>query len=173
MQHLNIEIKARCDDLDAIRSILQDHDAECIGEDRQIDTYFCVAEGRLKLREGSIERSLIHYLRPDQAGPKPSTVTRYEPDAPGALKAVLSAALGIWVVVDKRREIYFIDNVKFHLDRVDGLGTFVEIEAIGQDTSADPEALHVQCQQYMERFGLSEDALVPASYSDLLHRSQR
>lgn len=172
MQHLNIEVKARCDDLSVIRSMLRDHDADFIGEDRQVDTYFHVPEGRLKLREGSIERSLIHYHRPDQAGPTPSSVTRYEPDAPGELKAVLSAALGVWMVVDKRREIYFIDNVKFHLDRVDGLGTFVEIEAIGQDESADPEALHAQCQRYMEQFQLSDEALVATSYSDLLHRGQ-
>jgi len=172
MQHLNIEIKARCTDLAAIRSILQQHNAEFVGEDHQIDTYFDVAEGRLKLREGTIEQSLIHYHRPDQAGPKPSTVTRYEPEAPAELKGVLEEALGVWVVVDKRREIYFIDNVKFHLDRVKGLGTFVEIEAIGQDQSVDPETLHGQCRRYVEQFSLPDEALVAASYSDLLHRGQ-
>lgn len=170
MQHLNIEIKARCDDLDAIRSILQQHNADFVGEDHQIDTYFEGAQGRLKLREGTIEQSLIHYHRPDQKGPKPSTVTRYEPDAPGELKNVLDAALGVWVVVDKRREIYFIDNVKFHLDRVKGLGTFVEIEAIGRDENANPDDLQAQCQQYMARFGLPDEALVSDSYSDLLSR---
>lgn len=172
MRHLNIEIKARCDDLDAIRTVLQAEDADFIGEDRQVDTYFRVPDGRLKLREGTIERSLIHYDRPDQEGPKPSDVTRYEPDAPAGLKDVLTAALGVWVVVAKRREIYFIDNVKIHLDRVDGLGTFVEIEAIGRDASADPAALRAQCETYMDRFQLTADALVADSYSDLLHRRQ-
>ena len=167
--HLNIEIKAHCDDLGAIRTILQEADAEFIGEDHQVDTYFHVPSGRLKLREGTIEQSLIHYERPDQDGPKPSDVTRYKPNAPDGLKSVLAAALDVWVVVEKRREIYFIDNVKFHLDRVDGLGTFVEIEAIGQDASTDPEALHAQCEAYIERFGLTSEALVAASYSDLLH----
>jgi len=173
MQHLNIEIKARCTDLAAIRSILQQHNAEFVGEDHQIDTYFDVAEGRLKLREGTIEQSLIHYHRPDQAGPKPSTVTRYEPEAPAELKGVLEEALGVWVVVDKRREIYFIDNVKFHLDRVKGLGTFVEIEAIGQNEEGEPDELQAQCQQYMTLFGLSSDALIADSYSDLLKRQDR
>ena len=172
MQHLNIEIKARCHRLDAIRSLLRRDGADFVGEDHQIDTYFVVPEGRLKLREGTIEQSLIHYERPDEAGPKPSTVTRYEPDVPSELKAVLAEALGVWVVVDKRREIYVIDNVKFHLDRVSGLGTFVEIEAIGQGEAAQPEDLHRQCNHYIARFGLPEEALVAASYSDLLHRHQ-
>lgn len=170
MRHLNIEIKARCDDLAAVRSVLVHHDADFVGEDHQIDTYFDVGKGRLKLREGTIEQSLIHYHRPDQAGPKPSTVTRCEPEAPAALKDVLTAALGVWVVVDKRREIYFIDNVKFHLDRVRGLGTFVEIEAIGTDENADADALQAQCRRYMMLFGLSDGSLVPNSYSDLLSR---
>jgi predicted adenylyl cyclase CyaB len=172
MQHLNIEIKARCDDLGIIRAALRAQNADFIGEDRQIDTYFRVPEGRLKLREGTIERSLIHYHRPNQDGPKPSKVTRYEPEAPRGLKHVLTAALGIWVVVAKTREIYFIDNVKFHLDRVDELGTFVEIEAIGRDETDDPDALRTQCETYMDQFDLAADALVADSYSDLLHRRQ-
>lgn len=170
MQHINIEIKARCDRLDAIRSILQSNDAEFVGEDHQIDTYFRGASGRLKLREGTIEHALIHYERPDQDGPKPSDVTRYAPEPDPALKEVLTNALGVEVVVDKRREIYFINNVKFHLDRVDRLGTFVEIEAIGEDAAADPEALRAQCAHYMKEFSIREDELVSASYSDLVLR---
>ncbi len=173
MRHLNIEIKAQCTDLTAIQTILQQHDADFVGEDHQVDTYFDVDGGRLKLREGTIEQSLIHYHRPDQAGPKPSTVTRYEPEAPAELKGVLEEALGVWAVVDKRREIYFIDNVKFHLDRVKDLGTFVEIEAIGHDGEANPDELHAQCQHYMALFGLSSDALIADSYSDLLNRQAR
>ena len=166
MRHLNVEIKARCDDLAAIRTILEAHAADFKGEDHQIDTYFRVPEGRLKLREGTIERSLIFYRRPDQAGPKSSTVVRYTPKPDPGLKEVLAAALGVWVVVDKRREIYFIDNVKFHLDRVDDLGTFVEIEAIGED--ADEAELRVQCEHYLALFGVPDEALVEGSYSDLL-----
>jgi predicted adenylyl cyclase CyaB len=170
MQHLNFEIKARCDDLSTIRAALRAQNADFIGEDRQIDTYFRVPEGRLKLRTGTIERSLIHYRRPNRDGPKPSTVTRYEPAAPRELRSVLAAALGVWIVVAKTREIYFIDNVKFHLDRVDELGTFVEIEAIGHGEADDSHALRAQCEAYMDRFDLSADALVADSYSDLLQR---
>ena len=86
-----------------------------------------------QLREGTIENALIYYERENQAEPKQSNVivTQTRPDS--TLKALLSHALGILVVVEKQREIYFIDNVKFHIDAVNGLGHFIEIEAIGQD----------------------------------------
>lgn len=170
MHHLNIEIKARSNNLDSIRAILQELDADFIGEDHQVDTYFCVPGGRLKLREGTIEESLIHYDRPDRTGPQPSDVTRYASASTADLKTVLVKALGVQVIVDKRREIYFIDNVKFHLDRVEHLGTFVEIEAIGADDEADEEMLRAQCEDYMRCFGLTEAALVARSYSDLMLR---
>lgn len=168
MRHLNVEIKARCEDLASIRTMLRQRGAEFVGEDHQIDTYFQVPDGRLKLREGTIERALIFYRRPDQAGPKPSDVVRYTPKPDADLKTVLTQALGVWVVVDKRREIYYVDNVKFHLDRVKELGPFVEIEAIGEDEGATRDTLQAQCEAYLERFDIAEEALVSVSYSDLL-----
>ena len=74
MNALNIEIKAKCSDLEKIRAILNSQQARFIGTDHQIDTYFKVNTGRLKLREGSIENALIHYNRPNQAGPKKSEI---------------------------------------------------------------------------------------------------
>src|SRR3989339_2205697 len=126
MTQLNIEIKARSNKQDLIREILKAHRAEFKGVDHQIDTYFKVNSGRLKLREGNIENSLIHYDREDKEGPKQSNVTFYNSADGDSLKEILSKALGILVVVDKSREIYFIDNVKFHIDVVENLGIFVE-----------------------------------------------
>ncbi len=74
------------------------------------------------------------------------------------------------MVVDKQREIYFIQNVKFHLDVVAGLGTFVEIEAIDSDGSIRKEELLQQCHHYMKLFEISETDLLSHSYSDLLQR---
>ena len=169
-RRLNVEIKARCADLGVAREVLAAEGARCVGEDHQIDTYFCVQNGRLKLREGIIERYLIFYDRPDNAGPKRSDVHLYEPQPGPALKVVLTRALGVRVVVEKRREIFFVGNVKFHLDQVDGLGRFVEIEAIDQDGSHAPAQLRAQCETFVERLGLPPEALVAASYSDLLLR---
>lgn len=86
------------------------------------------------------------------------------------LKVVLTQALGILTVVDKCREIYFLDNVKVHLDRVEGLGTFVEIEAIDEEGSIGETRLREQCEQYMALFEIAEDDLVKVSYSDMLLR---
>ena len=134
MNRLLIEIKARCSTPLSIQAILKAHNARFIGLDHQIDTYFRVPNGRLKLREGNIENSLIHYNRANQSGPKQSDVTLLKsPNEIATLKKILSDSVGILAVVDKKREIYFIENVKFHLDKVVGLGHFVEIEAINSE----------------------------------------
>ena len=130
MSFLNIEIKARTNNPEKIRKILQENDAVFKGLDNQADTYFNCKNGRLKLREGNVENHLIHYNRENKSGPKDSTVTLYQPNPDSSLKDVLVNGLGILVVVKKAREIYFLNNVKFHIDSVEKLGSFVEIEAI-------------------------------------------
>ncbi|WP_052596343.1 class IV adenylate cyclase [Aureispira sp. CCB-QB1] len=168
MSWTNVEIKARCANIAALRKILEEYDADYKGEDHQIDTYFEVPQGRLKLREGTIENALIHYNRGNQAAPKVSSITYYKPNESAALKATLEAALGIKVVVDKKRQIFFIDTVKFHLDRVEGLGTFVEIEAIDEDGSIGQTKLQEQCHAYMNILNIKKDDLLAVSYSDML-----
>lgn len=167
--HLNVEIKARCDDPEAVLQRLQRLGAVLEGVDRQVDTYFHAATGRLKLRSGNIENSLIHYLREDQAGPKDSHVTLIETRAEesAALRSLLAGALGIVVEVDKHRRILWIDNVKFHLDEVKGLGGFVEIEAIDRTGEIGRASLLTQCEQYLELLGIAEASLEARSYSDL------
>ena len=166
--HLNFEFKAKTARLDALEAKLLDKSPRYVGEDAQTDTYFNVPHGRLKLREGNIENSLIHYQRHNVAGAKQSDVILYthEPDA--RLKAALTAALGVKVVVDKRRRIYFVDNVKLHFDRVASLGTFVEVEAIDLDGSIGIEKLQAQCKEYAAFFGIQDSDYMSESYSDLL-----
>lgn len=164
----NIEIKARTTDQETIRHILTEQNADFRGVDHQIDTYFRVAGGRLKLREGNIENNLIHYHRKDTGGPKGSEVMLYPCEPGSALKKILTDALGVLVVVDKKRSIYFIDNVKFHIDSVTSLGSFVEIEAIDVDGSIGKEKLRSQCEYYISLFGISDEDMVSSSYSDLL-----
>lgn len=164
----NIEIKARCGDLDRVRAILRSLGSDCRGADHQIDTYFRVPHGRLKLRQSRLENQLIFYERPDDPGPRRSDVRLFPCPDSDALRALLTPALGVLVTVDKRREIHFLDNVKIHLDTLVGLGTFVEIEAIDADGTRTPAGLLAQCEHYMNLFGISPTALVPQSYSDLL-----
>lgn len=151
---------------------LRGHGPRFVGEDRQVDTYFNVPQGRLKLREGNIENALIHYLREDVAGAKQSTVLLYQHQPDGSLKQILTAALGVKTVVDKKRKIYFIDEVKFHFDEVEGLGSFVEIEAIDRDGSIGLEKLKEQCAFYINVLGIQPSDHLPGSYSDMLESKQ-
>lgn len=163
-----VEIKARCSSLEAVRGRLETHGARYVGEDHQVDTYYVVPEGRLKLRRGTIEEHLIFYRRPNQASPKPSDVWLYAPAESEGLGNLLGQALEVRGVVEKRRQIFFLDNVKVHLDRVEGLGTFVEVEAIGQDGSRALDGLRAQCEATMEMLGVEADRLERVSYSDML-----
>lgn len=168
MPHLNIEIKARCSDPSVVRERLQQDAARFVGTDHQVDTYFKSKNGRLKFREGNIEYALIYYERSDEVGPKQSNVTLFHPERGSPLKQMLAHSMGVDIVVDKEREIYFIDNVKFHIDNVAGLGSFVEIEAIDSDGEIGVEALRKQCEHYLSRFDIAEEDLLRTSYSDML-----
>lgn len=168
MKHLNIEIKAKCSDHEKIRSILKSRRADFKGTDHQIDTYFKVNNGRLKLREGNIENFLVFYERENKEGPKQSNVILFNSDPNSSLKEILTKSLGVLVIVDKQREIYFIGNVKFHLDTVKNLGTFVEIEAIDSDGTISKEKLLEQCENYLKLFEIQKSDLISDSYSDLL-----
>ena len=163
-----IEIKARSTQHESVRKILMDAGADYKGKDQQIDTYFNVRNGRLKLREGTIENNLIHYERANQKGPKQSSVLLYRSKPESSLKRILETSLGVLSIVDKQREIYYIDNIKFHIDTVKDLGTFIEIEAIDEDGSIPKDQLQIQCERYLERFDIKEEDLINCSYSDLL-----
>jgi predicted adenylyl cyclase CyaB len=168
MSILNIEFKAKTNKLAALETLLQKLDPLFIGEDRQVDTYFNVQSGRLKLREGNIENALIHYEREDFAGAKSSHVLLYQHQPDKTLKDILIKTLGVKAIVDKRRKIYFINNVKFHFDTVDGLGTFVEVEAIDKEGSIGKEKLQAQCDEYAALFGIKAEGYCSLSYSDMV-----
>lgn len=168
--HNIIEIKAQSSQQDMVREILLRNNAISKGTDHQIDTYFNVPNGRLKLREGNIENHLIHYHRNNQSGPKLSKVSLFKSSPGSSLKKILTDATGILTIVDKQREIYFIDNVKFHIDTVKELGSFIEIEAIDSQGEKSEKELLEQCQYYMRLFGIQDMDLIAVSYSDLLLR---
>ena len=168
MGHVNVEIKAMCSNQNKIRNILKSKSAEFKGVDHQIDTYFKINSGRLQLREGNIENNLVYYSRENKEGPKQSDVILFNSSPDSSLKELLTKSLGILVVVDKKREIYFIDNIKFHIDNVKKLGNFIEIEAIDKIGNIGKEKLLDQCNFYMNLFDISEGDLISVSYSDML-----
>lgn len=168
MPYLNVEIKARCGNPAFIRDYLLSNNAEFRGTDEQTDTYFQVPHGRLKLREGNIENNLIYYERSNQAGPKDSHFQLVKINDAAGLKEALAKANGIKTVVKKKREIYYIANVKFHIDEVPGLGSFVEIEAGNILADLSKEQLKEQCDYYLAAFNIQTEDLIEVSYSDML-----
>ena len=166
--HINIEVKARCSDFTQIRRVLRSHHAKYTGCDHQIDTYFKVKRGRLKIREGNIENNLIFYNRSDKKGIKQSNIILMKNIAQSPLKEIFNKALGVLVVVDKQRNIFFIGNIKFHLDTVKYLGSFVEIEAIDYLNKIGKKKLTQQVNMYLKLFGIQKKDMISKSYSDLL-----
>lgn len=166
--HINFEFKAKANNIDVLEERLKTLHPEFKGEDHQVDTYFNVNKGRLKLRQGNIENALIWYEREDAAEAKQSHVLLYQHAPNETLKEILTTTLGVKVVVDKKRRIYFIDNVKFHFDRVQGLGTFIEVEAIDKTGDIGLEKLQEQCSVYANLFELQRDNYIANSYSDMI-----
>jgi predicted adenylyl cyclase CyaB len=173
MKIVNFEFKAIADDIDKLEKKLIKLNPKFIGEDHQVDTYFKTQGGRLKLREGKIENALIYYERENTKAARQSDVLLYKTEQGKTLKDILTKVNGIKVVVDKKRKIYFIDNVKFHFDTVMELGTFVEVEAIDETGKKGIDELKKQCDFYFSFFELSEKDYINNSYSDLLLQKRR
>lgn len=173
MATLNIEFKAKAGNLNELEKKLLTLDPVYIGEDNQVDTYFNVASGRLKLREGNIENSLIFYERKNIAGVKQSDILLFQHSPDESLKDILEKVNGIKVVVDKKRKIYFIDNVKFHFDIVEGLGNFVEVEAIDKNESIGIDKLKEQCNFYASFLEIAVADYIALSYSDMILNKKR
>jgi predicted adenylyl cyclase CyaB len=171
MPILNFEFKAKTTELDNLEKKLLELNPKFIGEDNQTDTYFNVTKGRLKLREGNIENSLIWYERENTAGAKRSDVLLYSHTPDKILKDILIKVHGIKVIVEKRRRIYFIDNVKFHFDTIAELGTFIEVEAIDKNGNIGIEKLKEQANKYAALFNIKPSDYIALSYSDLILKS--
>lgn len=164
----NFEFKAKIDEIEKYENKLLTLYPKFQGIDHQIDTYFNVPHGRLKLREGNIENSLINYDRENVSGTKESQIILYQHEPNVALKNILIRQLGLKIIVDKKRKIYFIDNVKFHFDIVENLGTFMEVEAIDSKEEFSIEELKQQCDKYFNFFELTQNDIIDKSYSDLI-----
>jgi predicted adenylyl cyclase CyaB len=134
----------------------------------QEDTFFHSARGRLKLRVFSpTQGELIYYERHDTSGPKPSHyVIAVTPD-PAALKTVLTLALGVRGVVRKHRWLYIVGQTRVHLDEVEGLGSFVELEWLRQPSQTVAEGTRVVAE-LMQQLAIGEADLIAGAYIDLL-----
>ena len=155
------------DDLDALRTRVGSLGAVRERSVRQRDTFFPVPRGRLKLREETGGARIIYYQRPDTPDAKVSRVQLAPVTDPAGLAALLAAALGAGAIVEKRREIWRWEGVQLHLDEVERLGRFIELEETVDDEAALPAALdHVR--DLGARLGIPAAALAPTAYADML-----
>lgn len=160
----NVELKARLADRGLAKACCEDLGAAFQGDIHQVDIYFRVPEGRLKLREkdpGGGE--LIFYRREDVAEARTSDY--YLAPAAPELKTLLTNAFGVIAVVDKVRSLWFWKNVRIHLDRVQGLGDFIEFEAVLSQDHNEADG-HEKVAHLQETFSLTEP--IQGSYLDLI-----
>lgn len=166
----NVEIKARVADPDLIRSraaSLASGPSEIL---EQTDTFFIVPRGRLKVREfsdGSGE--LISYERPDQPGPKESVYSRFACQNARALVETLGGVLPVRERVVKRREVFMVGRTRVHLDQVEHLGPFVELEVVLR-VDEPAEAGEQEARALLSALGIQQEALVAAAYVDLIEK---
>lgn len=162
----NIELKARKADLSLAVEVCAGLGARFVGDIRQVDTYFNVLHGRLKLREADPGRvELVQYFREDRPEARGCDYLLYP--ASTEVKPLLANALGVMAVVSKVRRLYLWENVRIHLDTVERLGGFIEFEAV-LDEEHDDDDGHRKLEVLTEAFGLSRADICSLSYLDLV-----
>jgi len=164
----NIEIKARIESVEAMAprvAALADRGPIEIDQD---DTFFACAQGRLKLRAFSATQGeLIFYQRPNQAGPKESRFIVSPTSSPDSLREALVLAYGSAGRVRKHRTLYLVGRTRVHLDRVEDLGHFLELEVVLAEEES-PDAGVKEARALMTALGLADGQLVDGAYVDLL-----
>jgi predicted adenylyl cyclase CyaB len=164
----NIEIKARVADLPALAvrtAAIADSGPVEIAQD---DTFFRCGNGRLKLRVfGSGQGELIFYRRPDADGPKLSSYILSPTDAPDTLREALTLANGQEGRVVKHRTLFMVGRTRVHLDRVQGLGDYMELEVVLADDESAEDGVR-EAHALMDRLQIAADCLVQGAYHDLL-----
>ena len=165
----NIEIKARARNFAEMKSraeALSDSSVEVIPQE---DIFFNTPRGRLKLRLLPGEKGqLIYYTRPDQEGPKRSDYHISHSDDPANLRRVLELAYGIRGIVRKTRYLYLVGQTRIHLDDVEGLGQFMELEVVMQEGQSDREGQAI-AERLMASLGVEKSDLLEGAYMDLLN----
>ena len=167
----NIEIKAHVRDLPGLRSRAEAVSDTPVQVIPQEDIFFHSPNGRLKLRLLKPDfAQLVYYERPDQDGPKRSNYHIYETHDPDGLKTALSQALGVRGVVRKIRYLYLAGQTRIHLDDVENLGQFMELEVVLQEGQSEAEGQSI-AENLIARLGVRKEDLLESAYMDLLEKS--
>ena len=163
----NLELKARLPDLNEARRVAVTLGAARQGAERQVDEYFAVPAGRLKLRHSSLDGAhLIAYLRPDDPDSRLARFHRLPVADPQGLRETLTAMFGATARVEKEREVWWWRDVRIHLDLVAGLGSFVEFEA-RLDRIADVAEAGRRLDRLRREFGIADGDAIAGSYGEM------
>jgi adenylate cyclase class IV len=166
----NVEFKAELRDEALARMVCTSLGAAFIGTLHQTDTYFRVPDAKLKKREvPGLPPEYIFYNRPSRSRPKLSSYTIYTEAQ--ALERFGAAALPVWVIVDKRRELYLHHGVRIHLDEVEGLGRFIEFEAV-VTPARNLAACHAVMDELRTAFRPVMGEPIACGYADLLAQGE-
>lgn len=165
----NLEIKVRAPNLSKVERIARNIGRR-VFSGVQVDTYFRVPKGRLKLRETPEGSELIWYRRPNKRAARWSSYSIIEVHDPEKVKSLFEELLGVKRVVKKHRKVYIYGDARIHLDRVDGLGNFVEIEVVRRGSR---EGAQAQMKSLCQTLGLNGLEAIDRSYSDLKSRPKR
>lgn len=169
----NIEIKARVRDPKRLAHLARRVSAGEPETVEQEDVFFPVPEGRLKLRILSPdEGQLIFYIREDQAGPKTSTYFVSRTSEPGTLRLVLDSAYGALNAVRKTRTVFLCGRTRIHLDHVQGLGDFMELEVVLEE-GEDEKFARAEADELMSQLEICKEDLVDCAYVDLLNARRK
>ncbi|RLS27323.1 MAG: CYTH domain-containing protein [Planctomycetota bacterium] len=167
----NIEIKAKIERIEALIPVIASLADTGPFDLPHHDTFFNCPSGKLKLRAFSANAGeLIYYQRPELKGPKLSIYQISPTNSPDSLRNTLASAYGILGTVRKRRTLYLLGNTRFHLDHVDTLGDFLELEVVLSEnqTASSGESFALEL---MAKIGVLPSQLISTSYLDLLHKS--
>jgi predicted adenylyl cyclase CyaB len=169
----NIEIKARVRDLTDLHkraALISDTPVQIIPQE---DTFFNTPHGRLKLRQlAPGHGQLVYYERGNSAGPKRSDYLLVETCSPSELKDALASALGVRGIVRKTRSLYLVGQTRLHVDEVEGLGQFMELEVVLRPEQSDAEGQAI-ADDLMVKLGVAESDLLEGAYMDLLEEKNK
>ena len=170
---INIEIKARVHDFPGLQRRAESISDTPMQVIPQEDTFFNILSGRLKLRVLAPDRAqLVWYARADDTGPKRSDYRIFETNNPEGLKATLSLALGVRGVVRKTRYLYLVGQTRIHLDDVEELGKFMELEVVMKPGQTDAEGQAI-AETLMKKLGIDSADLLDGAYMDLIESTNR
>lgn len=164
MNYRDFTLKARLYDSPKLREQLLKLGARCVGVDNQVDRYFEVAQGKLKWRQGNIENLITHY-EPIQEGSLEQTVVyRYDVNPSQEAIQQLFDLYKEASIVSKQRTIYWLGNVKIHVDKLPDGSEFIELEAMDRDDKFSTAELRNQCKQVQQALAIEDSDLLPTGY---------